>query len=325
MRHATLRQLRVFATVARTLSFSAAARELHLTQPAVSLQVKQLEGYAGLPLFEKVGRRVYLTEAGRELARYAGAVTELLREAEETLGALAGVRGGRLTIGVVSTAKYFAPTLLAEFTRLHSQVNIRLLVANREDVVRSLAANEIDLAIMGRPPRELATEAVTFAQHPHAIIAAPSHPLAAKKRMPLARLADENFLIREPGSGTRSSMERVFHERGATFRASMEMSSNETIKQAVMAGMGVSFLSLHTVGLELETGRLVLLDIAGLPVMREWHVIHLRDKRVSPAARLFRDFLLEHGAALIERATGVRPVQAAAPRKSAPRRAAARR
>jgi DNA-binding transcriptional LysR family regulator len=316
MRHATLRQLRVFSTVARTLSFSAAARELHLTQPAVSIQVKQLEGHAGLPLFEQIGKKVFLTEAGRELARYAAGVTDLLREAEDTLAALRGVRGGVLKIGVVSTAKYFAPTLLAEFTRAHPDVRIKLAVSNREDVVASLASNEVDVAIMGRPPRELATADEPFASHPHAIIAAPDHPLAAKRRIPLARLAGEHFLIREPGSGTRGSMERVFADHGLAIAASMEMSSNETIKQAVMAGMGVSFLSLHTVGLELEAKRLVILDVAGLPVVRQWHVIHLRDKRLSPAARLFRDFLLERGAALIERAVGTAAALPAPPRRA---------
>lgn len=313
MRHATLRQLRVFSTVARTLSFSAAARELHLTQPAVSIQVKQLEEHAGLPLFERIGKKVHLTEAGRELARYAAGVTELLREAEETLAALRGVRGGVLKIGVVSTAKYFAPTLLAEFTREHPEVRIKLAVANREDVVRSLAANELDIAIMGRPPREIATADSPFARHPHAIIAAPGHPLAGKRRLPLARLAGEHFLIREPGSGTRGAMERLFAERGVAIGASMEMSSNETIKQAVMAGMGVSFLSLHTVGLELEAKRLVVLDVVGLPVVRQWHATHLRDKRLSPATRLFRQFLVDRGAGLIDRAVG--GFSAAAPRR----------
>jgi len=305
VRHATLRQLRVFSAVARTLSFSAAARELHLTQPAVSIQVKQLAEDAGLPLFEQIGKKVYLTEAGRELARYATGITEMLREAGETLDALRGVRGGVLKIGVVSTAKYFAPTLLAEFTRAHADVRIKLTVANREDVVEALAANDIDLAIMGTPPKGLATTDEVFASHPHAVIAAPDHPLAGRRRIPLARFAGEHFLIREAGSGTRGAMERIFAERGVSIGASMEMSSNETIKQAVMAGMGVSFLSLHTVGLELAAGRLVILDVVGLPVMRQWHATHLRDKRLSPAAHRFREFLLERGAALIERAVGV--------------------
>lgn len=321
MRHATLRQLRVFSAVARKLSFSAAARELHLTQPAVSMQVRQLEEHAGLPLFERIGKKVHLTEAGAEVARCATAVTELLREAEESLAALRGARGGVLKIAVVSTAKYFAPTLLAAFNRAHPDVRIKLAVANREDVVRSLAANDVDIAIMGRPPRELATADEPFASHPHAIIAAPDHPLAGRRRIPLARLAGEHFLIREQGSGTRGAMERVFRERGAAFVAGMEMSSNETIKQAVMAGMGISFLSLHTVGLELAAGRLAVLDVVGLPVVRQWHVTHLRDKRLSPAARLFRDFLMAEGAALIERAVGASA--ALAPRRAGRARAAA--
>jgi len=304
MRNVTLRQLRTFAEVARRLSFTAAAKALHLTQPAVSMQVRQLEQAAGLPLIEQLGRQVHLTDAGRELLRYAGGIADLLREAEDAMKALQGVGGGELSIAVTSTAKYFAPRLLAEFRRPHPEVRLRLAVSNREAVVRALTENTVDLAVMGRPPRGLEVEAAAFAKHPIGVIAAPEHPLAGRRRLPLEALAGETFIIRERGSGTRAAMEHVFAERGFRARETLEMSSNETIKQAVMAGMGIAFLSTHTIGLELRAGRLVLLAVSGLPVMREWYVIHRRGKRLSPAAQAFKSFLLEQGAALIERAVG---------------------
>jgi DNA-binding transcriptional LysR family regulator len=304
MRNVTLRQLRAFTEVARRLSFTAAAKALHLTQPAVSMQVRQLEAAAGLPLLEQLGRRVHLTEAGRELLRYAAGVSDLLREAEDAMKALQGIGGGELSIAVTSTAKYFAPQLLAEFRRAHPEARLRLAVSNREAVVSALTDNTVDLAVMGRPPRGLDTEAVAFARHPIGIIASPGHPLAGRKRLPLERLAGETFIIRERGSGTRAAMEHVFAERGFRARETLEMSSNETIKQAVMAGMGIAFLSTHTIGLELRARRLVLLAVNGLPVMREWYVIHRRGKRLGPAAQAFKSFLLERGAALIARAVG---------------------
>ncbi len=300
MRSATLRQLHTFAEVARRMSFTAAAKTLHLTQPAVSMQVRQLELAAGLPLFERVGKRIQLTPAGRELLNYATGVSAMLREAEDAMTALKGIGGGELAIAVVSTAKYFAPRLLAEFRRRHPEVRLRLVVNNREVVVRELGANTVDLAIMGRPPRGLDTEATAFARHPISIIASPDHPLAGRKRLPLARLSGETFIIRERGSGTRAAMEHAFAERGFRPREVLEMSSNETIKQAVMAGMGVAFLSMHTIGLELNAGRLVTLGVSGLPVMRDWHVIHRRQKRLSPAGEHFKAFLLADGARLIE-------------------------
>jgi DNA-binding transcriptional LysR family regulator len=300
--HASLRRLRVFEAVARHRSYSRAAAELHLTQPAVSMQVRQLESEVGLPLVEQMGRRLDVTPAGGEVLACARDVLERLRLAEESLAALAGTGGGELSIAVTSTAKYFAPRLLAEFRRRHPGVRLRLAVSNREAVVRALAENTVDLAVMGRPPRGLDTEAAAFARHPIAVIAAPEHPLATRRRLPLAALAEETFVIRERGSGTRAAMERVFAERGFRARETLEMSSNETIKQAVMAGMGIAFLSMHTIGLELRAGRLVLLPVSGLPVMREWYAIHRRGKRLSPAAQGFKAFLLEEGAALIERA-----------------------
>ncbi|HKE46411.1 MAG TPA: LysR substrate-binding domain-containing protein [Steroidobacteraceae bacterium] len=307
MRNVTLRQMRAFAAVARHLSYTRAAQELHLTQPAVSQQLKLLEAEVGLPLFEHMGRAIHLTAAGEELLPYAKQAIELLREAGESLAAMRGLKRGVLKLGSVSTAKYFTPSLLRAFTPAFPEISIKFSVGNREEVIQQLAGNEIDLVIMGRPPRELVTEAAPFAKHPLVIIAAPDHPLARKKRIQLTQLAEENFLIREQGSGTRASMERVFRDRGATFRATMEVSSNETIKQAVMAGMGLSFISAHTIALELKARKLVVLDIVGGPIMRDWYVIHLRDKRLSPVAAAFRSFLLERGAAIITEGVGAEP------------------
>jgi DNA-binding transcriptional LysR family regulator len=304
VRNVTLRQMRVFAAVARHMSFTRAARELHLTQPAVSQQVKLLEGEVGMPLFEHIGRRVQLAPAGAELLRYVNQAIELLREAGESLAAMRGLRRGVLKLGAVSTAKYFAPSLLSAFWPQYPEVTIKFTIANREEVIKQLVGNEIDLVIMGRPPRELATIAVPFAKHPLVIIASPTHPLCLRKRIPLRQLATESFLIREEGSGTRASMEHVFRERGVPLRVLMEVSSNETIKQAVMAGMGLSFLSSHTVGLELAAGKLAVLDVIGLPIVRDWFVIHLHEKQLAPIAAAFRGFLLQRGSQIIREAVG---------------------
>jgi LysR family transcriptional regulator, low CO2-responsive transcriptional regulator len=263
-----------------------------------------------LPLFEQIGRKVHLAPAGVELLRYTEQAMELLRQASESLSAMRGLKRGVLKLGAVSTAKYFAPSLLSAFTPAYPEVTIKFDVGNREEIIQQLAANEIDLVIMGRPPRELDTVAEPFAKHPLVLIASPAHPLAAKRRIRLNQLETEYFIIREEGSGTRASMERVFGEPGVRFRVSMEVSSNETIKQAVMANMGISFISSHTVGLELAAGKLVILDVVGLPIIRDWYVIHLSDKILAPIPAAFRAFLLENGAGIIQKAVGDPPPRA---------------
>lgn len=299
LRHATLRQLQVFEAVARNLSFSRAAAELHLTQPAVSMQVKLLEGQTGLPLFERLGKKIFLTEAGTELHQHSRVIAQQLRDADEALAARQGLSQGRLVITMVSTAKYFVPPLLARFLKQHPGVTVKLSANNREVVLKQLADNEVDLAIMGRTPEGMEAVAEPFARHPHVIIAAPGHTLAKKRRIPLARLAEETFLIREPGSGTRGLLERLFAEHRLPLNVSMEMASNETIKQAVQAGMGISLLSLHTIELELKTRRLAVLDVQGLPIVRDWHVVHLAAKRLSPVAQAFKAFLLSSTGKLV--------------------------
>jgi DNA-binding transcriptional LysR family regulator len=299
MRGATFRQLQIFATVVRHSSYSRAAEELHLTQPAVSMQVRQLERLAGLPLIEQRGRNIALTEAGDELLRHANTVINALREAREGLDALRGLRAGTLNLSAVSTAKYFAPHVLAAFTRQHPGIAIRISIGNREQIVGELASNAADLVIMGRPPAELDTEAVAFSPNPLAIIAAANHAFAGRPEVSWEELAGQSFLMRERGSGTRAAMERLFADRGVAIRTAMEASSNETIKQAVIAGMGLGFLSLHTVGLELQAGRIAVLRVPGLPLVRQWYLIARRARRLSPAAAAFRDYLLREGRAVI--------------------------
>lgn len=318
MKHVTLRQLKVFETVARHLSFSRAAEELHLTQPAVSMQVRSLEDQAGLPLTEQVGKKIFLTEAGVEVARHARVIAQQLREAEEALAAMKGMRGGLLNIGVVSTAKYFAPRLLTSFRQAHPEVELRLGVHNRGDIVRQLADNEIDLAIMGRPPQELETVSEPFAENPLVFVAAPDHPLAKAKNIEPKQLAEESFLLREPGSGTRAAMERFLADNGVVPQRTVEMTSNETIKQAVMAGMGISFISERTLVLELATGNIVRLDVKGTPLKRHWYVVHRAEKRLLPVAQAFHKYLLEESGGMDEPAAARTGAAATKPRERGP-------
>jgi len=263
------------------------------------MHIKELEASAGLPLFERIGRKLYVTEAGQELLARAREILRALKDADDTLDGLRGLRRGRINLAVVSTAKYFVPQLLARFGKDFPELEIRLAVNNRDSVIDQLVANEVDLAIMGRPPQSLDTIAEPFAQNPYVIIAAPDHPLAAHSRTLVETVARENFIVREPGSGTRLAMRQFFEEHGLVCNVGMEMASNETIKQAVMAGMGVSFISRHTIDLEILTQRLVVLDVCGTPVIRQWHVAHLAKKRLSPTAVAFKVFVLDHGRELL--------------------------
>lgn len=293
MRNATIRQLQIFSVAAGQLSFARAAEKLHLTHAAISLQIKQLEDVCGTLLFERIGKRVFLTEAGEILLGHARQILQSLKEADEALLALKGLRGGRIAVAVVSTAEYFAPGLLAEFRKTHADVRIRLLIDNRDTVYRLLAGNEVDVAIMGRPPAELDANAVAFAPHPLVIVASADHPLSGKASLAVEDLAGETLIVREAGSGTRSAMEEFFYEHSVKPRIGMEMSSNEAIKQAVVAGLGISFLSQHTLGLELIAKRLCILRIEGTPVMRRWHIVRHKNKHLTPALAAFWDFVIE--------------------------------
>jgi DNA-binding transcriptional LysR family regulator len=299
--HVTFRQLKIFASVAHHLSFTRASEELHLTQPAVSMQIKQLEQAVGLPLFEQLGKKIFLTDAGREFGRYASAITAQLDELDQVVDEMKGLKRGRLTIAVASTANYFVPRLLATFCQRHGDaVSVSLDVTNREQLLKSLAENRNDLVIMGQPPEGMALVAERFLENPLVVIAPPGHPLAGETRIPPARLREETFLVREQGSGTRSAMERYFAANDLRLATPMEMSSNEAIKQGVEAGLGLGVVSLHTLAMELALGQLVVLDVVKFPIMRYWYIVYREGKRLSIVAQSFREFVLQEAAQLLQ-------------------------
>lgn len=300
MLHTTLRQLQIFSTVASHLSFARAAEELHLTPPAVTMQVRQLEQSLGLPLFNRGGQRISLTVTGEYFLVYARRALASLKEGEDLIARLRRVETGRLTIGMVGTAKYFLPRLMTEFLQAHPGIEIRLLERNREKLVESLQSNEVDLAIMGRPPRELDTRSEAFASHPLGFIAAAHHPLADLDSVRPEQLANEAFIIRERGSGTRMAMEACFADWQITPPVIMQMTSNETIKQAVMANMGLSFLSLQATEHELRSRRLNWLRLPGTPMLRQWNIVVMRARALSPAAETFRYYTLENSTTFLE-------------------------
>lgn len=327
MKNATLRQLKVFESVARHLSFTGAARELHLSQPAVSAQVKQLEEHAGLPLFEQLGKKIFLTRAGTQMLQHSRAIIQQFREASEAVEELKGISGGRLMVAVISAGDYFFPHLLGAFVRSHPGVVIDLRVVNRAELLRQLADNVIDLGIMVRVPDNRDLVAEPFARHPYVIVAPPGHALASKRRIRLATLAQESFVVRERGSDTWHTMAESLRPWISKLRIAMEIGSNETIKQAVMAGMGIAFLSAHAVALELEVGRLVALDVQGFPHMESWYVVHRRGKRLPLVTSAFRTFLLSDGAPMIEAIThvGAQSVRRSPPPREAGKRMRQRR
>lgn len=298
MRNATVRQLKVFECVARHGSFTRAAAELHLTQPAVSLQVKDLEQHVGLPLFEQIGRHIHLTPAGAEMLLHSRAIMARFRDAEEAMQVLRGT-AGTLRVAVISAGDYFLPRILGDFVAEHPGVALDLAVVNRTELLARLADNRVDLAILTRPPPRTQAVSATFSPHPYVFVAAPTHPLARKQRIPLATVLKERFVIRERGSETRNVIARAFGTAFDKVDLAMEISSTETIKQAVSAGLGVSFVSAHTLALERQAGHLCVLDVQGFPLLLDWYVVHHRGKRLPPVATAFRAFLLEHGAKLV--------------------------
>lgn len=297
----TFRQLSVFEAVARERSFTRAAHALHITQPAVSMQIKQLEDNLGQALVEHVGKKVYLTEAGKEVCRYSQAIGNQLNEMQMVLQEMRGLQHGKLALTVASTANYFVPTLLGVFSQRHQGVTVDIDVTNRENLLKALAANTTDFAIMGQPPDGMELEAHPFLENPLVFLAPPSHPLAGQRNIPVEKLRKETFITRESGSGTRAARERFFAEHGGeNFRGTMEMNSNEAIKQAVQAGLGVGVLSLHTLEVELMLKRLVILDVQDFPIMRRWYIVHHQGKRFSAVARAFKDFVLTESKALLQ-------------------------
>lgn len=300
MRNFTFRQLRLLEAVARNSSFTRASEELHLTQPAVSTQIKQLEEEVGMPLFEQIGKKIFLTAAGREMYEFSREIAQQFTDIRTVLEEMKGIQRGNLDIAVTSTAKYFAPYLLAAFCKQHAGITVSLNVTNREDVLRQLTDNIPDMAIMGSPPKGMPLIADWFMSNPLVVIAPPEHPLARSVRIPLHTLLQETFIVRERGSGTRNAIERFLELRGERMTTTMEMSRNEAIKHAVMAGLGLGIVSVHTLDMEFKLDRLVALDVEGFPIVKDWYVVQREGKRFSAAAQAFREFVLSEGAKLIQ-------------------------
>jgi len=288
----TFRQLRLLEAVARNSSFTRASEELHLTQPAVSTQIKQLEEEVGMPLFEQMGKKIFLTEAGKAVYAFSRTIAQQFRDIESVLDDMKGVKRGTLALTVTSTGKYFAPYLLAAFLKRYPGSQVHLEVTNREELIQQLQDNTPDLAIMGTPPDNIELRAQAFMQNPLVIIAPPDHPLVGVARVPLSRLVEENFILRERGSGTRNAIERFFQQRGIKLNASMEMSRNEAVKHAVMAGLGLGIVSLHTLEFELALNRVAVLSVENFPIMKEWYLVHRGGKHMSPIAQAFHAFVL---------------------------------
>jgi LysR family transcriptional regulator, low CO2-responsive transcriptional regulator len=297
MRAVTLRQLNSILAIRRTGKISAAAQQLGLTGPAVTLQLQELENQLGAPLFDRNRNGMRPTAAGEATLKAAQDIEIRIRQLFEEIETLAGSQSGQLRIGAVSTAKYFAPTVMAAFRLLYPQITITLTVGNRNAIIDALRDHEIDIALMGRPPADFGVRAQIFGDHPLVIIAAPDHPLAARHAIAKEDLLDEPFLVRERGSGTRSSLDIFMRDvPGWREKAHSEMTSNETIKQAVMAGMGVAFISAHTIAMELELGRLAVLAVTGMPIRRQWYSVSRSDRSLSPAMAAFNQFLADQGA-----------------------------
>jgi DNA-binding transcriptional LysR family regulator len=298
MKNLTLRSLRIFEATAACASFSRAAELLELTQPAVSMQIRQLEAEVGMVLIDKRARPLALTDAGRELLVHARAILSQVRIAEDALGSLQGALRGQLHLGVVGPANYFAPLLMHAFRQLHPEVRLKLTLDKREPLLASLAEHRVDLVIAGFPPALADVEAVPFARNPHCIVAAPSHRLAAQSDVPWEALRDEPFLFREPGSATRQFLDHLLLSNALRVNRATELHGNETIKQAVMAGMGISFLSAHTFQCEAEAGKLVVLDVVDMPKTLDWCVLHRRDSPLTGVHQAFHAFVVERGAVI---------------------------
>ncbi len=297
--HLTLQQLKLFEAVARNSSFTRAAEEMCLTQPAVSIQVKRLEEQVGLPLFEQVGKKIFMTAAGRELY---GASRDILARVSELAGAVEDLKGvvkGRLQLAMVSTTEYFMPRLLGVFLQRFPEVEPRLKFTNRANVVQRLVNNDDDFVVMGQIPEGNQLESSPFLENVLVVVAHPKHPLAGHKNISLEQLAHERFLSREQGSGTRMVFERELIRHGLTIEPYIELGSSEAIKQGVMAGLGIGILSLHSLTLELTAGALVVLDVEGFPQRRRWYAVHLKGKRLSLVARTFLDFILNESEELL--------------------------
>jgi DNA-binding transcriptional LysR family regulator len=297
MRRTTFRQLELFEAIARLGSFTKAADELHLTQPTVSMQIKKLTDTVGAPLLEQVGKKVHLTDAGRDLLQATREIFSILDGFTMSVAERQGMKKGRLKLMAITTASYFAPRLLGEFSKLYPGIEVTLRVTNREQVLASMADNLDDLYILGQPPEDIDVVATPFMENPLVVLAAPNHPLAGKKRIPLKRLAQEPWLMREAGSGTRIAIEKLFASHGIELRPRLELGSNEAVKQAILSGLGISALSVHTLALD-QAGQFAVLDAESFPIRRHWYVVYPAARSPSLVARAFMDFLLRQDGAM---------------------------
>ena len=300
MRRSTLRQLEVFEAIVRFGSFTRAAEELFLTQPTVSLQIKKLTDVVGLPLFEQIGKKIYLTDAGRELHQMNLDIFERFERFEMVTSNMKGMKAGKLRLAVVTTAKYFAPRLLGMFCRQYPGIDVSLKVSNREHILERLVKNQDNLYILGQPPKEIDVIAETFLDNPLVVLASVNHPLANEKGITLKRIAKESFLSREFGSGTRIATERFFADQGLKPNIRMELGSNEAIKQAIVGGLGISILSRHTLALDMPTGQLAVLDVQGFPINRHWYYAYPAGKQLSIVAQVFLEYLQQAPQLLVD-------------------------
>lgn len=301
MIHATLHQLKVFEATARHGSFTRAAEELYLTQPTVSIQVKQLTKAVGLPLFEQIGKRLYLTEAGQKLLSTCQEIFQGLDQFEMSVADLKGMKQGQLKLAVITTAKYFVPRILGPFCQRFPGIDISLKVTNHQHIQESMAANEDDLYIISQAPQQLDLKIHPFLENPLIVLAPTGHPLARKKNIPIEMLNDAPFIMREAGSGTRKAVETLFEEKDIHVKVSLELGSNEAIKQAIAGGLGISVLSQHTIISEGTTGEFAILDVEGFPIERHWYVASIAGKQLSVVAKTFLQFLLEESPAMARR------------------------
>lgn len=294
LRHATMHQLRIFSAVAHHGSFARAAEALHLSPPTLSLQVKQLSETVGQPLFEQLGKKIYLTAAGQTLAAACQDIESRMERLSQDLAALQGVERGSLKIAILTTVKYTVPKLLGGFCAAHPGIEVAMFVGNRENLLQRLASNQDDLYIMGQPPEQMDVVCENFADNPLVLVAPPEHPLVGQRNIPPQRLVDEPFILREPGSGTRLTAEKFFASHGVALKNRLEVGSNEAIKQTVAGGLGLAVLSATTVVSELALKELVLLDVQGFPLIRRWQVVYPTGKRLSAAATAFKAWLFEY-------------------------------
>jgi LysR family transcriptional regulator, low CO2-responsive transcriptional regulator len=302
VKQATFHQLQILEAIARHNSFTRAAEELNLTQPTVSQQMKQLTKLIGMPLVEQLGKKLYLTEAGKEVLVASQEITDRLQQLESSLDALKGLEKGRLSLATTTTAKYFVPRLLGTFHQQHPAIALTLNITNQAEVLARLARNEDDLYFTGRPPQDLDIELRPVLPNPLVVVAASDHPLAQEKQaISLKRMAEEPFIQRERGSGTRAIVEQFFAENRLDLNVVMEMSSNEAIKQGIVGGLGISVLSLHTLSLAVAGSPLTCLNVEGFPIQRRWYTVYPKGKQLSHAAQTFLDFLLNEGKQIVEK------------------------